>query len=44
MKRLNGEEAERRRGAKKVPAALLLYFPASVRPTAAERGGATRIQ
>jgi hypothetical protein len=34
----------RRRGAEKVPAALLLHFPASVRPTEAERGGATRVQ
>jgi hypothetical protein len=34
----------RRRGAEQTPAALLLHFPASVRPTEAERGGATRVQ
>jgi hypothetical protein len=34
----------RRRGAEKTSAALLLHFPASVRPTEAERGGATRVQ
>jgi hypothetical protein len=34
----------RRRGAEKIPAALLLHLPAPVLPTAAERGGATRVQ
>jgi hypothetical protein len=34
----------RRRGAEKTPATLLLHFPASVRPTVAERGDATRVQ
>jgi hypothetical protein len=34
----------RRRGAEKVPAALLLHFPASVSPTEARRGGTTLVQ
>jgi hypothetical protein len=33
-----------RRGAEKVPAALLLHFPPSVLPTEAEHDGATRAQ
>jgi hypothetical protein len=38
-----GRRTQRRR-AEKTPAALLLHFPASVRPTDDERGGATRVQ
>jgi hypothetical protein len=34
----------RRRRAEKAPVALLLHFPASARPTEAERGGATLVQ
>jgi hypothetical protein len=34
----------RRRGAGKAPAVLLLQFPASARPAAAQRGGAACVQ